>query len=377
MRGESERQPSLFYCIEVERRLPREHPLRQIKEVVDRVLGDLSPVLEEAYSRLGRPSIPPERLLKALVLQALYSIRSERQLVDAINFNLLYRWFCDMEADEPVWDATTFTKNRQRFEGHGLLGHFFQAVVAEARFGQLMSGDHFSVDGTLIASWASLKSLRPHQSSARRVSEGSEDDDGGNPTLNWRGERRSNATHRSLTDPQARLARKGPGQPALLAHGGHVLMDNRHGLCVDIRITEANGWAEREAALAMLDELRAQGRAPKSLAADAGYDAGPFLRALEEERGITPYVPIRSSPIVGQNPDAQARRRARHRLCQPDYGLSQRARKRVEEIFGWMKTIGGLARVRHVGRWKIQQCAYITAAAYNLLRMAKLQPAAA
>ena len=236
---------------------------------------------------MGRRSIPPEMLLKALLLQALYTIRSEEQLVEQIRMNLLYRWFLDLSLDAAVWHATTFTKNRERFEKHGLVRKFFDRVVEQALVEQWASDEHFSVDGTLIESYALMKSLRPKESADQRVVDGSDDDDPGNPTVNFRGERRSNATHRSLTDPEARLARKSNGQESRLAHGWHVLMENQNGLVIDVAVSEANGTAERTEALAMLRRSKQRhGLKPVTLAADKGYDAGPFLHELEQKEQV-------------------------------------------------------------------------------------------
>lgn len=374
MRGKPDYQSQIYYAIDIESWIPDDHPLRAVKRRADGILSSMHEDFERAYSRMGRPSIPPEMLLKALLLQALYSIRSERQLVDQVRMNLLYRWFIDLSLDAPVWDATTFTKNRERFEGHGLLGSFFDRVVEGAYVEQLASEEHFSVDGTLIESYASMKSLRPIESDDERVSDGSEDDDPGNPTLNYRGERRGNATHRSVTDPEARLMRKGLGKEARLTHGGHLLMENRNGLVVDVRVSEARTKAERREALTMVRRVRERHRLPiRTLAADKGYDAGPFLHELESQDGIVPLVPIRVGPIRSAGPQADARRRARRRQRTKRYQLAQRVRKRVEESIGWSKTIGGLRRSRHVGRWKITQQALIVYAAYNLLRLARLE----
>jgi transposase len=374
MRGKPDYQSQIYYAIDIESWIPEDHPLRAVKRRADGILSAMHKEFERAYSRMGRPSIPPEMLLKALLLQALYSIRSERQLVEQVRMNLLYRWFIDLSLDAPVWDATTFTKNRERFEGHGLLRSFFDRVVEQAYVEQLASEEHFSVDGTLIESYASMKSLRPIESGEERVSDGSEDDDPGNPTLNYRGERRGNATHRSVTDPEARLMRKGLGKEAKLAHGGHVLMENRHGLVVDVSLSEARTKAERSEALVMVRRVRKRhGVAVKTLAADKGYDAGPFLHELEAQEGVVPLVPIRKGAIRSQGPAADARRRARRRQRTKRYQMAQRVRKRVEESIGWSKTIGGLRRTRHVGRWKITQQALIVYATYNLLRMARLE----
>jgi transposase len=248
-----------------------------VKKRVDEILKSMRPKFRKAYSSIGRPSVPPEMLLKALLLQSLYSTRSERQLVADIRVNLLYRWFLDLSLDAPVWDATTFTKNRERFQKHGLLRAFFDRVVEGAYVEQLMSEEHFAVDGTLIQSYASMKSVRPIETRDRVVSDSAEDDDPGNPTVNFRGEKRSNRTHRSLTDPDARLARKADGQPAILAHVMHVLTENRHGLIVDVEVTEANGFAERDAALTMTRRTKRRRKRMRTVAGDRGYDAGDFL----------------------------------------------------------------------------------------------------
>jgi transposase len=359
MRGKPDYQSQIYYAIDIESWIPEAHPLRAVKGRADAILHSMHRKFERAYSRMGRPSIPPEMLLKALLLQALYSIRSERQLVEQIQMNLLYRWFIDLSLDAPAWDATTFTKNRERFERHGLLRNFFDRVVEGAYLEDLASEEHFSVDGTLVESYASMKSLRPIDSGEERVSDGSEDDDPGNPTVNFRGERRGNATHRSLTDPEARLMRKSLGQQAKLSHGVHVLMENRSGLVVDVSVSEARTRAEREEALVMTRRVRKRHRVVmRTLAADKGYDAGPFLHTLERER-VVPLIPIRDRPIRSRGPAADARRRARRRQRTKRYQMSQRTRKRVEESIGWSKTIGGLRRSRHVGRWKIGQQALI------------------
>jgi transposase len=353
--------------------LPKDHPLRAIKRRADEVLKTMQRAFDDAYSETGRPGIPPEALLKALLLQARYSIPSERRLVDAIGWNLLYRWFCDIERDAERWDATAFTHNRERFERHGLVQKFFERVVATALIEQYASNDHFTVDGTLIQSWASLKSFRPKDEPPDQRSS----DGGSNPSVNFRGERRRNETHRSTTDPEARLARKSDGQPALLSHNGPALIENRHGLCLDIAVAEANGHAERDHARQLLARFRRRHHVkPETVAADRGYEAGAFLRALEEDLSITPHVPITADRVTSQGPEAEARRRMLRRMKRKGYALSQRARKKVEQLFGWMKQPGALRKVRHVGRWKIQQVAYLWAAAYNLLRLAHLEVAA-
>jgi transposase/AraC-like DNA-binding protein len=373
VRGNSKLQNPMFFVANTEERLPKNHPLRAIKRRADEVLKSMARAFDDAYSETGRPGIPPEALLKALLLEALYSIPSERRLVEAISWNLLYRWFCDIEPDAEMWDATAFTHNRERFERHGLVQKFFERVVASALVEQFASNDHFTVDGTLIQSWASLKSFRPKDEPPdERPSDG-----GNNPSVDFRGERRTNETHCSTTDSEARLARKGKGQPALLAHSGHALIENRHGLCLDIAVAEANGHAERQMAQQLLARFRRRHHVKaETVAADRGYEAGEFLRKLEQDLGITPHVPITRDRVTGQGPEADARRRMLRRMKTRAYALSQRARKKVEQLFGWMKQPGGLRKVRHVGRWKIQQVAYLWAAAFNLLRLAHLEAAA-
>lgn len=376
MRGQVSPQQPLWYAIDIESLIEADHPLRAVKRRADQVLSAMDGEFRRAYSKLGRPSIPPEMLLKALLLQALYSVRSERRLVEEIRVNLLYRWFLDLSLDAPVWDATSFTTNRERFEKHGLIRSFFDRVVEGAYLEKLASGDHFTVDGTLIESYGSMKSFRRRDGAEQKVSDGSDDGDPGNPTVNFRGEKRTNATHQSITDPEARLYRKAAGQPSRLCHTAHALMENRNGLLVDVSVAPANGYAEREEALRMVRRTRARQQVKVStLGADAGYDAGPFLHTLEQEEQVVPNVPTRKGEIVGTDEAAEARRRARQRQqnCE-GYRVSQRIRKRVEEIFGWAKTIGGMGRARHVGRWKIGQQALLVGAAYNLLRLARLAP---
>ena len=374
MRGMADYQSQIYYAIDIESWIPQDHPLRAVKQRADEVLSSMRREFDRAYSTMGRPSVPPEMLLKALLLQALYSVRSERQLVEQLQMNLLYRWFIDLSLDAPVWDATSFTKNRERFERHGLLRAFFDRVVESAYIEEWASSDHFTVDGTLIESYASMKSLRPKANEATRVSDGSDDDDLGNPTVNVRGEKRSNRTHRSLTDPEAQLARKSKGVGSQLAHAAHVLMENRNGLVVDVSVSEANGRAERKEALTLVRRARKRHRLePKTLGADKGYAAGAFLHELESKEKIVPMIPMPKGPIRAAGPEAEARRRARRRQKTKAYQTSQRTRKRVEETFGWTKTIGGLKRSRHVGRWKIYQQALVVNAAYNLLRMARLE----
>lgn len=381
MRGEADRQMPLFHVFEVEDRIRPDHPLRDIKRRTDRILDTLHAKLEAAYHSTGRPSVPPERLLKALLLQCLYSIRSERQLCEQIDVNLLYRWFLDLLPSEDAFDATTFTKNRQRLEEHGLTKAFFDAVVAEALAKDLCS-DHFSVDGTRIESRASAKSFRPKDEPDDQPDQAN----GFKPSnveVDFHGQKRTNETHASRTDPEARLYRKSKGQEAKLAPMGHVLSENRHGLILAITATEANGTAERTATEAMLDDLKAtHDRVPATLGADKGYDDGEFFQTLEGRR-IVPHIPLVKDPVDPKTvpdqkriPGIRARRRMKRRMRQEAYRLSQRCRKKVEECFGWLKTVANLDRCRTVGRWKFRQLLELGAAAFNLVRFRRLAPVA-
>lgn len=371
MRGRATKQLPMFYMISVEGELPASHPLRAIKRRADAILAGMSRDFEAAYSWTGRPGIAPERLLKAMLLQALHSIRSEIQLMQAIQFNLLYRWFVDL-SDDPVWTPETFSMNRERFEKHDLVRKFFDRIVHEAIVEGYASADHFTVDGTLIRSWASLKSLKPKDPAEAGPRS---DEDPGNPSVDFRGERRTNATHVSATDPEARLMRKGKGQPAYLCHSGHVLMENRHGLCMAVAVDQADGKAERRSAKAMLEHVRRRHWIRvETLGTDKGYDDGAFLLELER-RGVKPHVPVRPVRSRSQEAPVCARRRAQRRMRTKGYQISQRVRKRVEEIFGWLKSVGGMARARLAGRWKIAQEMLMSGAAYNLLRLARLEGA--
>lgn len=371
MEGRPERQRNLFYVLDEESFVPGNHPLRKVKEMADAEMRRMGPAFKKAYSSTGRPSIPPEMLIKASLLQALYSIRSERQLCEQIGYNILFRWFLDLPLDAPVWNPTTFTKNRERFAEHGLMQRFFEGIVANGLSEGVASQEHFSVDGTLIEAWASMKSVRPKD-------EDDSDDDCGNGRdsnrwTDWHGEKRSNETHESKTDPEARLARKGKGRESILAHSLHALMENRHGLLMDVLVAAATGTAERECAEEMLRRYRRRHwTRPNTLAGDKGYDAGEFLRVLEEDLGITPHVAIREGRIKGKTAEAEARHLARKRQRNNGYRMSQRCRKRIEEIFGWMKTVAGLRKTRFIGRWKTQLYAYAAGAAYNLLRLTRL-----
>lgn len=372
MRGDDREQGSMFSYRSLEDRVPLDHPLRPMRAMVDLALEEVSPRFAEVYASTGRPSIPPERLLRALLLQILFSVRSERQLMEELEYNLLYRWFVGLGMDDPVWVPTTFTKNRDRLLEGDVARAFFDAVLAQAADERLLSSDHFSVDGTLVEAWASHKSFRPKSQgrpNSRKKRRDRHHRDGGgsgggprNPSVDFRGERRLNDTHASTTDPEARMARM-KGEGAKLAYQGHVLMENRHGLVVDARLTEANGYAERETALEMLGDLPEGSRV--TLGADRGYDTRGFVegcRAL----GVTPHVAQhtgRASRIDG--------RTTRH----AGYAESQKKRKRIEEIFGWMKTVGLMRKTRHRGQRKVDWVFVFTAAAYNLVRIRNLAAA--
>ena len=355
MRGHDEQQASMFSYLSPERRVPQDHPLRPIRAMVETVLADLSPRFALLYSHTGRPSIPPEKLLRALLLQVLYTVRSERQLMEQLDYNLLFRWFVGLNMDDPTWDVTVFTKNRDRLLAGDIAQAFFDAVLRQARARDLLSTEHFTVDGTLLEAWASQKSFQQKGDVAPPP------DDPGNPTVDFRGERRTNATHASTTDPEARVAKKAPGQAAKLAYLGHVLMENRHGLVVQARVTQATGTAERETALSLATTIPGDHRV--TLGGDKGYDTGPFVAACRQLR-ITPHVAQdtagRASAIDG--------RTTRH----PGYTASQRKRKRVEEIFGWLKTVGLLRKLRHRGTARVGWMFIFTTAAYNLVRIRNL-----
>jgi transposase len=329
--------------------------------MADAVLGELTGMFDKIYSAEGRPSIPPERLLKACLLIALYTVRSERQFCEQLDYNLLYRWFLDMSMEEPSFNPSTFAKNKERLLKADVAGQFFKAVVAQARGAKLMSADHFTVDGTLIEAWASMKSFRPKD---EKPVDRPPPDDPGNPTVDFHGEKRSNETHASTTDPEARLAKKSKGDKSRLAFSAHVLMENRNGLCADIRLVEATGTAEREQALEMVRGQKQNGLRPKTLGGDKGYDATDFVTGARAE-GVTPHVAQNISGNRGSNVDG---RTTRHE----GYAISQRCRKKVEEIFGWMKTVGGFRKTRYRGTARTGLWAYLVAAAYNLVRMAKL-----
>jgi transposase len=379
MRGKKNPQPNMFYALDVEALIRPDHPLRKIKRLVDADLARMGHLFNEAYSDTGRPSVPPERLLKALLLQALYTVRSESQLVERIATDLLFRWFLDMDPAEPAFDATAFTHNRPRLDQSGITAAFFGGTVRRIQKEKLASEEHFSVDGTLIEAYASLKSFVPKEEIGEKDSGDSNGFKSRNAEVDFHGQRRSNATHQSKTDPQARLYKKGNGQEALLCHMGHVITDNRRGLVLAVAISSATGDAEPAQALQMLDALQSRHQlTPETCGADKGYDSGPFMLALED-RSIIPHVAVKAGKIGGLHPEMRkdqpaiaARQRMGDRVKHLGYKLSQKTRKRCEEAIGWIKTIAGLARTRLVGQWKILQQMQMSAAAYNYVRMIKL-----
>ncbi len=332
MRGDDEQTGHMFSYLSPEQRVPADHPLRAIRSLTDAALRTMSRRFARLYAKTGRPSIPPEQLLRALLLQVLYSVRSERLLMEELRYNLLFRWFVGLNMDDPVWHPTTFTKNRDRLLAGEVAAAFFDAVAAQARTAGLLSDEHFTVDGTQLEAWASLKSFQ-----------------------------RRNDTHASTTDPEARLYRKGPGREAKLAYLGHVLLDNRHGLVANVGVTAATGTAEREAALWLLEAGVPPG---STVGADKGYDVARFVRDVRD-LGLTPHVAqkVRHSAIDG--------RTTRH----AGYAVSQRKRKLVEQVFGWMKTVGGLRKLRHRGGELVDWIVTFAAAAYNLVRIRNLEAA--
>ena len=359
MRGDDRQQAAMWSYLSPEHRVPQDHPLRPLRVMVDAILAELSPEFATLYSPVGRPSIPPEKLLRALLLQVLYSTRSERLLMEQLDYNLLFRWFVGLNLDDPVWDPTVFTKNRERLLAGNIAQAFFERARAQARQRGLLSDEHFTVDGTLLEAWASLKSFKKRDAPA-----GPPPDDPGNPSVDFHGERRSNATHASTTDPDARLVRKAKGHEAKLAYHGHVLMENRHGLAVEGCVTRASGYAERAAALEMVGQRPTTGRI--TLGADKGYDSGDFVEALRLLR-VTPHVAQNTS----NRSSAIDQRTTRH----AGYVVSQWKRKRVEEIFGWLKTVGLLRKARHRGRRRVNWMFVFGLAVYNLVRIRNLAEA--
>jgi transposase len=363
MRGSDKRPGELFSYVDVEQRIRLDHPLRAIRALTDAALAMLSGDFAALYSGIGRPSIAPEMLLRAMLLQAFYSVRSERQLMERLEFDLLFRWFVGLGIDDAVWDHSTFSKNRDRLLEGEIAARFLSAVLAQPRVKRLLSSEHFSVDGTLIEAWASMKSFKP-----KEPPDGGGTHAGGrNSPADFRGEKRSNRTHRSTTDPDARLYRKGPGMEAKLCFIGHGLMENRCGLIVDARLTRVSGHAERLAALDMVEGVADRPRAV-TLGADKGYDAADFVEELRAIN-VRPHVARNTS---GRR-SAIDRRTTRH----PGYAKSQRIRKRIEEAFGWIKTVAGLRRTKLRGLPKVDWAFTFAAAAYNLVRASKLIAVAA
>ena len=368
MRGSDRRSGSLFSYVDLEARVRRDHPLRPIREIANAALADLSDDFGALYPpQLGRPSIPPERLLRGMLLQAFYGIRSERQLMERMEFDLLFRWFVGLGVDDPAWDHSSFTKNRDRLLEGEIAAKFLRAVLAQPKVKRLLSNDHFSVDGTLIEAWASLKSFR-------RKDGGDNDPDGPgrNAERGFHKEKRSNQTHQSTTDPEARLYKKGDGQPAKLCYIGHALMENRHGLVVDGTVTQATGTAEREAALELID--RRHGRRRVTLGADKAYDVRQFIADLRA-RSVTPHVAIDGHISKTGKPRSTAidKRITRH----AGYAVSQCCRKRIEEVFGWIKSAAGLRKVKLRGRSRVNAAFTLGLAAYNLVRLPRLLAAPA
>lgn len=362
MRGSDGRSGSLFSYIDLESRVRADHPLRPILAIANTALGDLTRDFEVLYSGMGRPSIAPEKLLRAMLLQAFYGIRSERQLMERMEFDLLFRWFAGLGVDDPAWDHSTFSKNRDRLLQGQIAAKFLRAVLDQPQVKRLLSSDHFSVDGTLIEAWASIKSFR-------RKDDGDGGGTGRNAERNFRGEKRSNETHRSVTDPEARLYRKGDGQPARLCYMGHVLMENRHGLAVGGVATLATGTAEREAALALIDAGPGAVGRRITLGADKAYDVRQFVHDLRA-RWVTPHIAIDGHVRKTGRPRRTAvdRRVTRH----AGYAASQRCRKRIEEVFGWVKSQAGLTKVKVRGCLRVDAVFTLALAAYNLIRLPKL-----
>ena len=357
MRGADERSEGIFSYVRLEQRVPADHPLRAIRDLVDAALKDLSREFGRLYARDGRPSIPPERLLRALLLQAFYTVRSERQLMEQLDYNLLFRWFVGLSMDDAVWNPTVFCKNRDRLLDGDIAAKFFVAVLNLPQVRGLLSNEHFSVDGTLIEAWASMKSFVPKDRDDPPAGKGGSSR---NAERDFHGEKRKNATHSSTTDPDARLFRKGAGKEARLCHMGHLMTENRNGLIIDARLTEANGTAERTTALDMIED---NARPGSTVGGDKNYDTADFVAGCRE-RGCTPHV----SQNDTNRRSAIDARTTRH----PGYRISTIKRKLIEEPFGWIKTVGGLRKTRHRGRGLVEWFFVFTAAACNLVRIPKL-----
>src|SRR3984885_3391481 len=358
MRGSDQDQSAMYSYLSPEERVRKDHPLRGIREQTEEIFLRMSPLFDAMYAEGGRPSIAPEKLLRAQLLQMLYSVRSERLLMEEIDYSILFRWFVGLNLDDAVWDATTFTKNRDRLLEAAVAKEFLAQVVERARGARLISDEHFSVDGTLLEAWASMKSFRP------KGSKQDPPEDPGNPTVDFHGETRTNQTHESTTDPDAKLARKGYGKEAKLSYSAHALIENRNGLLIDLQMDEAKGTARRDNAIDML-EVNLSGRGA-TVAGDKGYDTRDFVEGCRKHN-VTPHVARK------QKYSAVDARTTRHK----GYAISQRFRKRIEEVFGWMKTVGNFRKTRFRGFPRNQIAAYLVGAAYNLLRVAKLLAAPA
>jgi transposase len=357
MRGKDEQQLDVFSYISPEQRVPQDHPLRSLRAMTDEALQQLRPRFNSLYAKTGRPSIAPEKLLRALLLQALYSVRSERMLMEQLDYNLLFRWFVGLNMDDSIWDVTVFTKNRERLLEGDIAEVFFQAVLTQARERSLLSDEHFTVDGTLLEAWASVKSY-PRKDGKPMAPP----DDPGNATVDFHGEKRSNETHASKTDPNAKMARKGKGKEAKLSYNGNLLVENRNGLIVNTEVFEANGTAERDAALVMLEQI--PGTKQVTVGGDKAYDTADFVAECRNLK-VTPHVAQNLERPGGSAIDARTTQHV-------GYAISQRKRKRIEECFGWLKTIALLRKVRHRGIFKVAWNFTFAAAAYNLIRMRNL-----
>jgi transposase len=358
MRGDDNHQDAMFSYLSPEARVPKDHPLRPLRQMVNRALRELSRDFQAMYSQEGRPSIPPEKLLRALLLQVLYTIRSERLLMEQLDYNLLFRWFVGLSMDDKVWNHSVFSKNRERFLASDLAAAFFRRIKEQAAAAGLLSDEHFTVDGTLIEAWASLKSFRPKDAPPPAGGAGR------NPEVDFHGEKRLNQTHASTTDPEARLFKKGKGKEAKLCFMGHVLMENRHGLIITPRLTTATGTAEREAAVDLVEAV--PGRHRITVGADKAYDTQEFVQSLRALKAV---------PHVAQNCNGRQSALDGRTTRHPGYAVSQRLRKRVEEIFGWIKTVGNLRKTRHRGIERVGWMFTLTAAAYNLVRIRNLTAA--
>ena len=361
MRGIDHQQADMFSYLSPEQRVRKDHPLRGVRAMTDEILEAMSPLFDAMYAECGRPSIPPEKLLRAQLLQMLYSVRSERLLMEEIDYSILFRWFVGLNLDEKVWDATTFTKNRDRLLEAAVAREFLAQVVERARVAGLVSDEHFTVDGTLLEAWASLKSFQPKEEKP-----GAPPDDPGNATMDFHGQKRSNETHESKTDPDAKLARKGPGKEAKLSYSGNLQVENRHGLIVNAELLEANGRAERDAALVMLEQVPGDGRI--TVGGDKGFDTTEFVAECRQ-MNVTPHVAQNTARAGGSAIDAHTTRHA-------SYAVSQKKRKRIEECFGWIKDIALLRKLKHRGLFKVGWIFAFAAAAYNLVRMRSLIPIA-